>query len=132
VPSDLFYNEIRLINFSFPHSESEFEWEVPLGLKFWSSEYLVIFKMQKCSAKVPSVLIYDEIRCTKLNKIVILPYFSYNLKMKLRLEVLFKKFQEILLSSYMEYIESIGITPKIFEKLFLLKSCFLPIKSHTT
>jgi hypothetical protein len=48
--------------------------------------------MQKCWTKVISVLFYDEIRWTKLNKIVILPYFSYNLKMKLRLEVLFKKF----------------------------------------
>jgi hypothetical protein len=41
---------------------------------------------------VPSVLFYDEIRWTKLNKIVILPYFPYNPKAKLRLEVLFKKF----------------------------------------
>jgi hypothetical protein len=42
--------------------------------------------------KMPSVLFYDEIRWTKLNKIVILSYFPYNLKMKFRLEVLFKKF----------------------------------------
>jgi hypothetical protein len=48
--------------------------------------------MQKCWTKVPSVLFYDEIRWTKLNKIVILPFFPYNPKMKLRLEVLFKKF----------------------------------------
>jgi hypothetical protein len=48
--------------------------------------------MQNCWTKVPSVLFYGEIRWTKLNKIVILPYFPYNLKMKLRLEVLFKKF----------------------------------------
>jgi hypothetical protein len=48
--------------------------------------------MQKCWTKVPSVLFYDEIRWTKLNKIVILPYFPYNPKAKLRLEVLFKKF----------------------------------------
>jgi hypothetical protein len=41
---------------------------------------------------VPSVLFYDEIRWTKLNKIVIMPYLTYNLKMKLILEVLFKKF----------------------------------------
>jgi hypothetical protein len=31
----------------------------------------------------------------------------------------------------MKYIESIGFTPKIL-KFFLLKSCFLPIKSHKT
>jgi hypothetical protein len=31
----------------------------------------------------------------------------------------------------MEYIESIGFTPKIL-KFFLLKSCSLPIKSHKT
>jgi hypothetical protein len=48
--------------------------------------------MQKCWTKVPSVLFYDEIRWTKLNKIVILPNFPYNPKAKLRLEVLFKKF----------------------------------------
>jgi hypothetical protein len=39
---------------------------------------------------VPSVLFYGEIRWTKLNKIVILPYFPY--KAKIGLEVLFKKF----------------------------------------
>jgi hypothetical protein len=39
-----------------------------------------------------SVLFYGEIRWTKLNKIMILPYFPYNPKAKLRLEVLFKKF----------------------------------------
>jgi hypothetical protein len=48
--------------------------------------------MQKRWTKVPPVLFYDEIRWTKLNKIVILPFFPYNLKMKLRLEVLLKKF----------------------------------------
>jgi hypothetical protein len=32
---------------------------------------------------------------------------------------------------YMEYIESIGFTPKIL-KFVSLKSCFLPIKSHKT
>jgi hypothetical protein len=32
----------------------------------------------------------------------------------------------------MEYIESIGLTPKILKFFFLLKSCFLPIKSHKT
>jgi hypothetical protein len=37
VPSDLFYDEIRSINFSFPHSESEFVWEVPLGLKVFEN-----------------------------------------------------------------------------------------------
>jgi hypothetical protein len=37
-------------------------------------------------------MIYDEIRWTKLNKIVILPYFPYNPKAKWGLEVLFKKF----------------------------------------
>jgi hypothetical protein len=30
VSSDLFYDEIRLINFSFSHPESEFVWEVTL------------------------------------------------------------------------------------------------------
>jgi hypothetical protein len=33
VPSDLFHDEIRLIFISFTHSESEFVWEVLLGLK---------------------------------------------------------------------------------------------------
>jgi hypothetical protein len=37
-------------------------------------------------------LFYDEIRWIKLNKIVILPYFPNNLKMKLRLEVWIRKF----------------------------------------
>jgi hypothetical protein len=49
-------------------------------------------KMQKCSVKVPSVLFYDEICWTKLDKIVILPYFPCNPKTKLRLEVLFNLF----------------------------------------
>jgi hypothetical protein len=40
MPSDLFYDEIRLINFSFSLSESEFIWEVPLGLKVLGSTYL--------------------------------------------------------------------------------------------
>jgi hypothetical protein len=48
--------------------------------------------MQKSWTKEPSVLFYDEIRWTKLDKIVFLPYFPYNPKAKLRLEVLFKKF----------------------------------------
>jgi hypothetical protein len=52
----------------------------------------ILSKMQKCWTKVPSILLYDEIRWTKLNKKVILPYFTYNLKMKFILEVLFKKF----------------------------------------
>jgi hypothetical protein len=33
VPSDLFYGEICWIKLWFPHSELEFVWEVPLGLK---------------------------------------------------------------------------------------------------
>jgi hypothetical protein len=33
---------------------------------------------------------------------------------------------------YMENIESIGFTPKNLKKKILLKSCFLPIKSHKT
>jgi hypothetical protein len=41
--------------------------------------------------KLPSVLFFGEICWTKLNKIVILPYFPLNPKAKLRLEVLFKK-----------------------------------------
>jgi hypothetical protein len=33
VPSDLFYDKIRLTKLSFFHSESEFVWEVPLRLQ---------------------------------------------------------------------------------------------------
>jgi hypothetical protein len=58
---------------------------------------------------VPSVPFYDEIRCTKLNKIVILPYFPFNLKVKLRLEALFKKFNP-----------RINLTSLFFTKLYLL------------
>jgi hypothetical protein len=115
----LFYDEIRLINFSFPHSESEFVWEVPLGLrKFWDSEYLVVFKMHNCWTKMPSVLFYDEIRWTKLDKIVILPYFPYNPKMKLRLEVLFKKFHP-----------RINLTTLFFTKSYLLNT-IKPFSGH--
>jgi hypothetical protein len=60
---------------------------------------------------VPSVLFNDEIRWTKLNKIVILPYFSYNLKMKLRLEVFFKKFHS-----------RINLTTLFLTKLYLLNT----------
>jgi hypothetical protein len=42
---------------------------------------------------MPFVLFYGGIRRTNLNKIVILLYFPYNPKAKLRLKVLFKKFQ---------------------------------------
>jgi hypothetical protein len=41
---------------------------------------------------VLSNLFYGEICCTKLDKTVILLYFPYNPKAKLRIEVLFKKF----------------------------------------
>jgi hypothetical protein len=37
-----------------------------------------------------------------------------------------------LLSSYMEYIESIGFTPKILKNFFFAQIMFLPIKSHKT
>jgi hypothetical protein len=60
---------------------------------------------------VPSVLFYDEIRWTKLNTIVILPYFPYNLKMKLILEVLFKKFHP-----------RINLTTLLLTKLYLLNT----------
>jgi hypothetical protein len=39
-------------------------------------------------------------------------------------------FQRFLLLSYMEYIESIGFTPKIL--IFFAKIMFLPIKSYKT
>jgi hypothetical protein len=48
--------------------------------------------LNKKSLNKPISLFYGEIGWTKLNKIVILPYFPYNPKAKLRLEVLFKKF----------------------------------------
>jgi hypothetical protein len=80
-------------------------------LRTWGSEYLVVFKMQNCWTKVPSVLFYDEIRWTKLNKIVILPYFPYNPKAKLRLEVLFKIFHP-----------RINLTTLFFTKLYLLNT----------
>jgi hypothetical protein len=92
VPSDLFYDDIRFINFSFFILSRNLYGRYPKDSKFWDSEYLVVFKMQKSWTKVPSVLFYDEIRWTKLNKIVILPYFPYNPKAKLRLEDFFKKF----------------------------------------
>jgi hypothetical protein len=44
-----------------------------------------------------------------MNKIVILPYFPYNLKMKLRLEVLFKKFHP-----------KMNLTTLFFTKSYLL------------
>jgi hypothetical protein len=74
--------------------------------------------MQKCWTKVPSVLFYDDIRWTKLNKIVILPYFPYNLKMKLRLEVLFKKFHPRL-----------NLTTLFLTKLYLLNT-IKPFSGH--
>jgi hypothetical protein len=74
--------------------------------------------MQKWWIKVPSVLFYDEIRWTKLNKIVILPYFPYNLKMKLRLEVLFKKFHP-----------RINLTTILLTKLYLL-NMIKPFSGH--
>jgi hypothetical protein len=67
--------------------------------------------MQNHWTKVPSVLCYYEIRWTKLNKIVILPYFPYNLKMKLRLEVLFKRFYP-----------RINLTTLFLTKLYLLNT----------
>jgi hypothetical protein len=48
VPSDLFYGEICCIKLSFPLSESEFVWEIPLGLKilkFWVRHYLLNTKL---------------------------------------------------------------------------------------
>jgi hypothetical protein len=41
--SHLVYGEIFWTKLSFPHSESEFVWEVPLGLKIQYSEYAIIF-----------------------------------------------------------------------------------------
>jgi hypothetical protein len=44
MPSDLFYDGIRLIKPSFSYSESKFGWELPLGLKiskFWVSSSLL-------------------------------------------------------------------------------------------
>jgi hypothetical protein len=70
-------------------------------------------KLQKSWRKVPSVLFYDEIRWTKLNKIVILPYFPYNLKIKLRFEVLFKKFHS-----------RINLTTLFLTKSYLLNTIF--------
>jgi hypothetical protein len=67
--------------------------------------------MQNWSTKVPSVLFYDEIGWKKLNKIVILPYFPYNPKAKLRLEVLFKKFHP-----------RINLTTLFFTKSYLLNT----------
>jgi hypothetical protein len=55
---------------------------------------------------------------TKLNKIVILPNFPYNLKMKLRLEVLFKKFHP-----------RINLTPLFFTKSYLLNT-IKPFSGH--
>jgi hypothetical protein len=43
VPPDLFYGEICWTKLSFPHSESEFAWEVPLELniyKFWVRSFI--------------------------------------------------------------------------------------------
>jgi hypothetical protein len=57
-PSDLFSDEIRLRNFSFPHSETKFVWEIPLGLKvleFQVSSCLLKAKVLKKSA-ISSVL----------------------------------------------------------------------------
>jgi hypothetical protein len=67
--------------------------------------------MQKCWTKVPSVLFFEEIRWTKLDKIVILPYFPYNTKAKLRLEVLFKKLHT-----------RINLTTLFLTKLYLLST----------
>jgi hypothetical protein len=67
---------------------------------------------------MPSVLFNDEIRWTKLNKIVILPYFPYNPKAKLRLEVLFKKFHP-----------RINLTTFFFAKSYLLNT-IKPFSGH--
>jgi hypothetical protein len=76
--------------------------------------------MQNCSTKVPSVLFYEEIRWIKLNKIAILPFFPYNPKAKLRLEVLFKKFHP-----------RINLTTLFLTKSYLLNTLkpFLKISS---
>jgi hypothetical protein len=50
VPRNLFYGEISWTKLLFPHSESEFVWEVPLGLKiskFWVRHYLLNTKLLK-------------------------------------------------------------------------------------
>jgi hypothetical protein len=72
MPSDMFYDEIRLTKFSFSHSESVLNKSAISFVLWWTK--------------------LDIICGTKLDKIVILPYFPYNPKVKLRLEVLLKKF----------------------------------------
>jgi hypothetical protein len=38
MPSDLFYDEIRLTKLPFSHSESEFVWQIRLELKILSTQ----------------------------------------------------------------------------------------------
>jgi hypothetical protein len=69
MPSDLFYDEIRLTKFSLPHSESEFVWEIPLGLKvlgFWVPSYLQNAKVLDKNA-ISFVLWWNSLNKTEQN-----------------------------------------------------------------
>jgi hypothetical protein len=80
VPSELFYDEIRLTKFSFSHSESEFLWVVQFGLQiseFWASSFLLNKKLLG-----KQIFFYGEICWIKLNKLVILTDFPYETLMR--------------------------------------------------
>jgi hypothetical protein len=71
--SHLFYGEVCWTKLSFPHSESKFVWEVPLGLeisKLWARHYLL-------NTNFLDKIAISWICWTKITKIVILSYFPY-------------------------------------------------------
>jgi hypothetical protein len=72
------------------------------------------------SDAIPKSMKIDRTNATNMH--FDLPHINYELSVE--------KFK-ILLSAYMKYVwESIGFTPKILKKIFVLKTCFLPIKIH--
>jgi hypothetical protein len=70
VPTNLFYDEICWTKLSFLHSESEFAWKVPLGLKISKFRVSLIFRLQKCCIKLQSNLFYGDIICWTENWII--------------------------------------------------------------
>jgi hypothetical protein len=97
---------------SFPHSELEFVWEVPLGLKiskFWVRHYLFYTKLLNKSA-IRCVLWWNLLNKIEWNSdFALFPHTSP--RAKLRFEVLFKKFYP-----------RINLTTLFLTKIYLLNT----------
>jgi hypothetical protein len=89
--SNVFYGEISWTNLSFSHSESEFVWEVPLGLKISKFEYPIVRMKVHCWIKVQSDLFHGEICWAKLDNSDFALFPIQVPRAKFRFEVLFKK-----------------------------------------